>query len=63
MAITALRSGCKLPISIDPSVKNQIVCRIPDGLENVAPRRYIHTPMPPISEAKQEDEPEVFDVY
>lgn len=66
MAITALRSGAKLPIRIDPNIKDERVRRIPKGLENIVPRQYIHTPLPPLCESSLEDdeqEPEVYDVY
>lgn len=64
MAITALRSGAKLPISINPKRKDQIVVRIPPGLEDVLECRHIHVPPPPpLTTVQETDEPEVYDVY
>lgn len=65
MAITALRTGCRLPIDIKLGAQKEIVRYIPSNLQNVQPRNYVHTPMPPLLEENgdAEDEPQVYDVY
>jgi hypothetical protein len=66
MAITALRTGCRLPILVNGNEK-QIVRFIPKDLANVMMRKYIHTPLPPITETEGEtrsdSQPEVYDIY
>jgi hypothetical protein len=66
MAITALRTGCRLPILINAKEK-QIVRFIPSDLVNVVQRKHIHTPLPPIQEEDRgvpsDSEPEILDIY
>lgn len=63
MAVTALKTGCRLPIGIKPGAPKEIVQFIPPDLASVQPRKYIHTPLPPLLEEPGEAEPEVNDVY
>lgn len=65
MAITVLKTGGKLPIDIKPGAQKEYVRFIPNDLQNVEPRKYVHTPMPPLLEQPEdeEDEPLVYDVY
>ena len=65
MAITVLKTGGRLPINIKPGAEKEYVRFIPSDLQHVQPRKYIHTPMPPLLEECEdtEDEPQVYDVY
>ena len=64
MAITALRTGCRLPLRTD-GTKDQVVRFIPSHLANVNLKRYINTPLPPVVEEKSpdDDEPQVYDIF
>lgn len=64
MAITALKTGCRLPI-LTNGTKDQIVQFIPPHLANVTLTRYINTPLPPLIEEKspEDDEPQVYDIF
>lgn len=69
MAITALKTGCKLPIRIHGKYKKEIPRFIPDELMRVTCVSSVLTPMPriiedtPYEQPKEESPPKVYDVY
>jgi hypothetical protein len=69
MAVTALKTGCKLPIRVQ-GTKSQIVRFVPPELASLSMQRHVYAPEPYarlVSEVEvqivEEKEPQVYDIY